>query len=116
MDDRLRRREPDRFDVASSRPSDCYGIPWCGCWLRHALGIADRGLNLAANWAHVGQAASADTANVALWPNGHHVGKVLRVEGDRVLVVSGNSGHSHGGHRGVNARWVSARGMTFRRV
>jgi hypothetical protein len=87
--------------VEHSRPSDCYGIQWCGCWLRHALGIADRSLNLAINWARVGSAASPDSANVVVWR--HHVGKLLAHDNGRILVQSGND-------RGaVRTRWLSPR-------
>src|ERR1700744_5276875 len=36
---------------SAARPRDCYGIEWCGCWLRHYFGLADRSLNLARRWA-----------------------------------------------------------------
>ena len=36
---------------ADTRPSDCRGIPWCGCWLRHQFGLTDKRLNQARQWA-----------------------------------------------------------------
>ena len=82
-----------------SRPRECYGIAWCGCWLRLALGISDRSLNLAINWARVGSAASPDSANVVVWR--HHVGRLIEHKDGRILVQSGND-------RGaVRTRWLS---------
>jgi hypothetical protein len=82
-----------------ARPRDCYGIQWCGCWLRHSFGIADRSLNLAINWARVGSSASPESANVVVWR--HHVGRLLAHENGRILIQSGND-------RGaVRTRWVS---------
>lgn len=97
---------------ANGRPSDCYGIPWCGCWLRHVFHLpASSGLNLAANWLRFKSTAPED-ANVVVWPNRHHVGLVLRVENGRALVRSGNSGRG-----GVTVRWVPTHGgFAFRRV
>jgi hypothetical protein len=76
------------------RPSDCRGIPWCGCWLRHLLGIGDRDLNRAIAWAHWGRPTFAHIGAVAVWR--HHVG-IIRGAPDgagRWLVESGNDGHA----------------------
>lgn len=98
--------------VEHSRPRDCYGIAWCGCWLRHAFGIPDRSLNLAINWARVGSPASPESANVVVWR--HHVGKLIAHEGNRILVQSGNDGGA------VRTRWLSPRVLggvvAYRRV
>lgn len=98
--------------VEYSRPANCRGIPWCGCWLRTALGIADSSLNLAANWARVGQPATIETANIVVWP--HHVGKLLGHRPGQLLIQSGNDGGA------VRTRWVSPniRGhvLAYRRV
>jgi hypothetical protein len=79
---------------SGARPHECYSVgPWCGCWLRHYLGIADRAYNLARNWAGLGQRTSAHSGAIVVWR--HHVG-VLRSEPDsrgRALVLSGNDGH-----------------------
>lgn len=81
------------------RPRECYGIQWCGCWLRHIFGIADSSLNLAINWASRGTPATPETANVVVWH--HHVAKLLGHDGRRILIQSGND-------RGaVRTRWVS---------
>ena len=98
--------------AAESRPRDCYGIAWCGCWLRHVFGIADRSLNLAINWAHKGSPASPDNANVVVWR--HHVGKLIAHNGNRILIQSGND-------RGaVRTRWVTTNILggvvAFRRI
>src|ERR1051326_682102 len=87
--------------VEHSRPRDCFGIQWCGCWLRHAFGIGDRSLNLAIAWARVGAPASPDNANVVVWR--HHVGKLLAHDNGRILVQSGNDGGA------VRTRWLSPR-------
>lgn len=103
----------DRFIVqnTSNRPSDCAGIKWCGCWLRHQFGIADSSLNLAASWMRYPH-ADAHSANIVVWPNRHHVGKVLRIEGNKMEVISGNSGRG-----GVTTRWVPiTRGFSFHKV
>lgn len=95
-----------------SRPRDCYGIAWCGCWLRHVLGIPDRSLNLAANWSKVGQPATPETANIVVWA--HHVGRKLDYKNGKILLQSGNDGGA------VRTRWVSPsiRGpvIAYRRV
>jgi len=94
-----------------NRPADCYGIPWCGCWLRHVFGIADKTLNLAAAWTRYPR-VDAHSANVVVWPNRHHVGRVLEVKGDQIQVISGNSGRG-----GVTTRWFKiTRGFSFHRV
>lgn len=92
-------------------PPDCRGIAWCGCWLRHQFGMADKALNRAINWAKVGSPASPDDANIFVW--GHHVGKALAYNSAKreVLLQSGNDGG------GVRTRWRSARGaVAYRRL
>lgn len=97
---------------ASGRPADCYGIPWCGCWLRHQFGYAaSSGLNLARNWLRF-PAASPESANVVVWPGGRHVGKVLGCNGGQCSVISGNAGHNQIRTRNINANG----GYHFRRV
>lgn len=78
--------------VSTSRPSDCYGIPWCGCFMRHLLGVADKSFNLARRWASYGSASSPIPGAVVVW--NHHVGKLIRqVSGNIWIVLSGNDGH-----------------------
>lgn len=78
----------------ADRPADCYRIPWCGCWLRHQFSIADRRLNLALNWLHVGSRAAGPAPGI-VGVMRHHVFKVLAVVGPgRVLAISGNDGHA----------------------
>ena len=82
-----------RHAVDFARPHDCYGIAWCGCWLRHYFGIADRALNLARNWARWGHAASPGAGVVVVWP--HHVGLITgRASNGQWIVKSGNDGHA----------------------
>lgn len=107
---------PARSTVVASggtdRPRDCYGIQWCGCWLRHQFGLASTSLNLAINWARMGNPASPNEANVVVWR--HHVGKLLQFDGSRILVQSGNDGNA------VRTRWLSPRVLggvvAYRRV
>jgi hypothetical protein len=88
-----RRSRSFATQTTATRPGDCYGIAWCGCWLRHRLGIADKSYNLARNWAGIGQRTSAHSGAIVVW--NHHVG-LLQSEPDsrgRALVLSGNDGH-----------------------
>jgi hypothetical protein len=67
---------------------------WCGWYMRHLLGVADRALNLAANWAHWGHPSAPRAGAVVVWP--HHVG-IIRGGPDasgRWLVESGNDGNA----------------------
>ncbi len=83
--------------VASNegRPADCYGIPWCSCWLRHylhvALGLVD---NRAISWLHWGHAVSGPQPG-AVGVERHHVFQVVKVtKSGRVLAISGNDSHA----------------------
>lgn len=99
------------YGNGEGRPSGCGGIPWCGCWLRHEFGINDTSLNLAAEWRRRGSPATPETANVVVWPNGHHVGKLLSVKDGQMEVISGNYGNR------VATRWFRiTKGFIFRRV
>lgn len=101
----------DRSPAYSGRPADCRGIPWCGCWLRHQFGFADKALNLARNWLRFSP-ATAETGNIVVWPGGGHVGKVIGRNGNTITVISGNAGHGQ-----VRIRELkSTRGFHFRRV
>jgi uncharacterized protein (TIGR02594 family) len=97
--------------VSSERPRDCYGIPWCGCFMRHLLGVASTAYNLAANWAHWGRnAGGPQVGAVVVWR--HHVGKIVGGP-DRAghwLVLSGNDGHR------VRTRYRSVAGAIAFRV
>lgn len=75
-----------------ARPSDCYGIQWCGCYMRHLTGLSDRSLNLARNWANVGSPGSSSAGNIVVWR--HHVGKLMSAPDNRGYadVLSGNNG------------------------
>lgn len=100
----------------TSRPSDCYGIQWCGCWLRHQFGLASKSLDLAVNWLGVGSPATMETGNVIVWQ--HHVGKYdgyrQGPHGREILLTSGNDGNA------VRTRWFPERGLPgfrgYRRV
>lgn len=77
----------------AARPRDCYGIPWCGCWLRHHFGINDVRLNLARAWAKVGTAAEPAIGVIVVW--WHHVGVITGFDGHNWIVTSGNDGHGN---------------------
>jgi hypothetical protein len=104
----VRRHREEHFaheehETSFDRPSDCYGIAWCGCFLRHYFGLADRALNSAFEWTHVGHQTTAHNGAIVVWR--HHVG-ILRsdpIDG-RALVLSGNDGHK------VRLRAVSLHG------
>lgn len=79
-------------NLGSARPHDCYGIAWCGCFLRHKFGIADKSFNLARRWASAGSASHPHSGAIIVWP--HHVGQLQSdpdAEG-RALILSGNDG------------------------
>jgi len=76
----------------AGRPGDCYGIAWCGCYLRHILGIADTSFNLAIHWLSYGHAvAGPQPGAIAVGP--HHVAKLIKpVGGGKWLIQDGNDG------------------------
>ena len=81
--------------TSNARPRDCYGIAWCGCWLRHQFGIEDTRYNLAAFWKNFGHAVSGPIVGaIALIRRGggiHHVGIVTGVDGNgNPIIKSGN--------------------------
>jgi hypothetical protein len=78
---------------STARPRDCYGIAWCGCWLRHQLGIADTKFNLARNWLQYGSPSGPHAGAIAVWS--HHVGKVLGDCPGGLIIQSGNDGHGN---------------------
>jgi hypothetical protein len=90
--------------AASGRPHGCPRA-WCGCWLAHHLGLSDRSLWLARNWARKGRRVAGPAPGViAVYP--HHVGLVKAVAGPgRIVLLSGNDG------RQVRERERSSRGV-----
>ena len=83
---------------------------WCGWWLGHHLGMADRRLWLARNWAQVGQnIGKPQLGAVVVWR--HHVGIITGRVGKQWVIKSGNDG------QGVRERVRSIAGaIAFRRV
>lgn len=79
--------------VIGYRPRDCYGMAWCGCYMRH---LVDRdpgpAYNLARNWAHYGRPTYAHVGAIVVWP--HHVGEIVGRRNGRWLVLSGNDGNA----------------------
>jgi len=66
---------------------------WCGWWLGQHLGIGDRKLWLARNWASIGSnAGSPGVGVVVVWP--HHVGIITGRVGSKWIVKSGNDGRA----------------------
>lgn len=96
------------------RPADCYGIPWCGCWLRHVFGLSDKAFNRALAWLHFGHPSGPQIGAVVVWSRGGGNGHVAIIRGGpdaagRWLVESGNDGH------GVRTRYRSLAGaIAFR--
>jgi hypothetical protein len=77
---------------------------WCGWWLRHRLGVADIRGNVARWWAGYGRRAPGPGSNViAVWP--HHVGLITAVNGNQIMLLSGNDGNA------VRERWRPTRGI-----
>jgi hypothetical protein len=66
---------------------------WCGWWLGHHLGMNNRNLWLARNWASVGANAGGPRVGaVVVWR--HHVGIITGRAGSQWVVKSGNDGHA----------------------
>lgn len=75
------------------RPADCYGIAWCGCYLRHILGIGNTAFNLAIHWLNYGHPVVGPRVGaVAVGP--HHVARVIGTPdaSGRWLIQDGNDG------------------------
>jgi hypothetical protein len=71
------------------RPPDCYGIPWCGCYMRHIYGIQDKAYNRAPEWAHFGRPAGGPGVGViVVWS--HHVGRIVGGSPGHWEIESGN--------------------------
>ncbi len=78
---------------SEARPRQCYGIPWCGCWLRLQKGINDAKYNLAAHWHNFGSRVAGPVVGAIARFN-HHVGIVVGVTGNGdPIVKSGNHNH-----------------------
>jgi hypothetical protein len=78
--------------VYGGRPA---GAPraWCGFWLARHLGIGDRSLWLARNWAGVGRSAGGPRVGaIVVWR--HHVGMITGQAGGKWVVKSGNDGRA----------------------
>lgn len=70
---------------------------WCGWWLGRHLGMLDRKLWLARNWAHVGRPAHGPHIGaVVVFPRGKggHVGIITGKTAQGWVVLSGNDGHA----------------------
>lgn len=99
----------DSLTAGDGRPAGCPARAWCGCWLAAHLGISNRSLWLARNWASVGHPAGGPQPGaIVVWR--HHVGTIKAVEGSRILVLSGNDG------RAVRERWRTTAGVIAYRV
>ncbi len=78
------------------RPRDCYGIAWCGCFLKHYLHVESTRLNLnrAIEWRYWGHAVNGPQPG-AVGVEPHHVFQVVKVtKSGRVLAISGNDSHA----------------------
>lgn len=80
-------------DANAARPAGCPARAWCGCYLAAHLGIHDRSLWLARNWARRGTSAGGPAVGaIVVWR--HHVGKIVGQSGGRWIVHSGNDGRA----------------------
>jgi len=97
----------DAAQIIGRRPSDCPHA-YCGCGLRKYLGLEDKRLNLASNWARLFPRESGPRAGLAAVRSGH----VMYIEGSagngQWLVRDYNSG---GGLSRMHVRDV--RGYVF---
>ena len=93
--------------------SSAYARPsrWCGWWLGRELGLLDRRLWLAINWAREGYDAGGPCVGcVVVWR--HHVGRIVgQTNSGEWIVQSGNDG----GRVRTRARSLR-RAVAFRRV
>ncbi len=97
--------------AGDGRPRDCYGIPWCGCWLRHQLGLADKRLNAVRSWYSVGQPSSKQVGAIAII-RPSHVGLVVGIaENGDPIIKSGN--HNH---RVATATYSARRVVAYRKL
>jgi len=77
---------------------------WCGWWMRHYLGVADRSFNLARNWTRYGSPAGGPSVGtIVVWRS--HVGIITGRSGDGWIIKSGNDDHA------VRERERSLRGV-----
>jgi len=73
---------------AEGRPAGCPSM-WCGCYLRHQLGIEDPAFNLASRWASYGSRANRPgVGEIYIIP--HHVGRITGYEGGQWICTDGN--------------------------
>jgi len=97
----------DQGTIIGARPNDC-PHSYCGCGLRKFLGLEDKRLNLASNWARLFPRESAPRAGLAA-VRSHHVMYIESSAGDgQWMVRDYNSG---GGLSRLHV--VSVRGYTL---
>jgi hypothetical protein len=101
------RRYSDAGTIIGARPAGCPHA-YCGCGLRKYLGLSDKRLNLARNWARLFPHETAPRAGLAAVRSGH----VMYIEGrsndGQWIVRDYNSG---GGLSRIHER--SVRGYVF---
>lgn len=80
-----------RFRIEAS--ADPRPHAWCGWWMRHHLGVADKRYNLARNWAHYGTPAPGpEIGAIVVWRT--HVGIITGATSTGWVVKSGNDDHA----------------------
>lgn len=92
---------PTGYVSPEARPRECYGIAWCGCWLRIQKGITDTGANLAAWWRHWGHRVDGPVVGAVAYMHRRggsgHVGIVTGVDANgNPIIKSGNHNHAVG--------------------
>lgn len=76
--------------IIGGRPSGC-PFRYCGCGLRKFLGLADKRLDLAANWKRIFARAMPGPGRIAVWPR--HVAYIERMgAGNMAFMRDYNSG------------------------
>ncbi len=101
------RRYADRGRIIGSRPAGCPHA-YCGCGLRKYLGLADKRLNLARNWARLFPHEASPRVGLAAVRSGHVMYIEGRADDGHWIVRDYNSG---GGLSRVHER--SVRGYVF---
>jgi hypothetical protein len=83
---------------------------WCGWWLGNHLGMANRNLWLARNWASVGRNAGGPRVGaIVVWR--HHVGIITGRAGSKWIIKSGNDGNAVRERPRSIARAIAFRGV-----
>ena len=96
----------DWFDKRTYTHGDPRPRAWCGWYLRHLLGVADRSYNLAINWLHYGRPHPGPCVG-CIAVGHHHVARIVGYQSGQWVTEDGNyNGRAHVGPRSL--RWAIA--------